>query len=62
MVHSTFLIDLRLEASTKLAYWPASSTYNSDIDDMLLFGHSAREAGEVVLVYIVFIVVRVWNV
>ena len=55
MVHSTFLIDLRLEASTKLAYWPASSTYDSDIDDMLLFGHSAREAGEAVFVCTEFI-------
>jgi len=47
MVHSTFLIDLRLEASTKLAYWPPSPTYDSDIDDMLLFRHSANEAGDI---------------
>ena len=50
MVHSTFLIDLRLEISTKLAYWPALANYNSDIDDILLFAHSAREAGRTAII------------
>ena len=45
MVHSTFLIDLRLETSTKLAYWPPLDNYKSDVDDILLFAHSVREAG-----------------
>jgi len=47
MVHSTILIDLRLEASTKLAYWPPLDNYKSDVDDILLFAHSAREAGTI---------------
>ena len=45
MVHSTFLVDLRLEASTKLAYWPPLANYKSDVDDILLFAHSARQSG-----------------
>ncbi|XP_070531927.1 procollagen galactosyltransferase 2-like [Ptychodera flava] len=43
MVHSTFLVDLRKAASEKLQFTPLES-YRGDIDDILTFAHSAREA------------------
>ncbi|XP_077986658.1 procollagen galactosyltransferase 2-like [Glandiceps talaboti] len=43
MVHSTYLIDLKRSASTKLQFTPLPS-YKGDFDDILLFAHSARQA------------------
>lgn len=45
MVHSTFLIDLRKEASRKLAFHPPHSEYNWAFDDIIVFAFSAQMAG-----------------
>ncbi|XP_060946463.1 procollagen galactosyltransferase 1 [Limanda limanda] len=44
MVHSTFLIDLRKEASTQLAFHPPHPEYNWAFDDIIVFAFSARMA------------------
>lgn len=46
MVHSTFLIDLRKEASRQLAFHPPHPEYNWAFDDIIVFAYSARMAGE----------------
>ncbi|CAO2637217.1 Procollagen galactosyltransferase 2 [Lemmus lemmus] len=45
MVHSTFLIDLRKEASTKLAFHPPHQDYTWTFDDIIVFAFSSRQAG-----------------
>ncbi|KAJ7332302.1 hypothetical protein JRQ81_014482 [Phrynocephalus forsythii] len=45
MVHSTFLIDLRKEASDKLAFYPPHQDYTWTFDDIIVFAFSARQAG-----------------
>lgn len=45
MVHSTFLIDLRKEASRQLAFHPPHSEYSWAFDDIIVFAFSARMAG-----------------
>lgn len=45
LVHCTYLIDLRTEASKSLAYWPAPKEYKWDLDDIILFSYSARKNG-----------------
>eukprot|EP00118_Oscarella_pearsei_P002938 m.12289 g.12289 ORF g.12289 m.12289 type:complete len:400 (+) comp23974_c0_seq1:521-1720(+) len=45
MVHSTFLIDLRLASSKLLAFDPPHYEYNNDEDDLLIFAHSVQKAG-----------------
>lgn len=44
MVHSTYLLDLRKEASRQLAFYPPHSEYSWAIDDVIVFAYSARMA------------------
>lgn len=44
MVHSTFLIDLRKEASRQLAFHPPHPEYDWAFDDIIVFAYSARMA------------------
>ncbi|XP_076000111.1 procollagen galactosyltransferase 1 [Genypterus blacodes] len=44
MVHSTFLIDLRKEASRQLAFHPPHAEYNWAFDDIIVFAFSVRMA------------------
>lgn len=46
MVHSTYLLDLRKEASRQLAFYPPHSEYSWAIDDVIVFAYSALMAGE----------------
>ncbi|EGW08696.1 Glycosyltransferase 25 family member 2 [Cricetulus griseus] len=45
MVHSTFLIDLRKEASNNLAFYPPHQDYTWTFDDIIVFAFSSRQAG-----------------
>ncbi|CAM9143101.1 unnamed protein product [Bubo scandiacus] len=45
MIHSTFLIDLRKEASTKLMFYPPHQDYTWSFDDITVFAFSSRQAG-----------------
>ncbi|XP_061539414.1 procollagen galactosyltransferase 2 isoform X1 [Phycodurus eques] len=45
MVHSTFLLDLRREASRDLAFYPPHPDYSWAFDDIMAFAFSARQAG-----------------
>lgn len=45
MIHSTMLIDLRKTISDQLRYNPPLPSYHGEEDDILVFAHSAREAG-----------------
>ncbi|KAB1261096.1 Procollagen galactosyltransferase 2 [Camelus dromedarius] len=45
MVHSTFLIDLRKEASDQLAFYPPHQDYTWAFDDIMVFAFSSRQAG-----------------
>ncbi|XP_077463352.1 procollagen galactosyltransferase 2 [Stigmatopora argus] len=45
MVHSTFLLDLRREASRHLAFYPPHPDYSWAFDDIMVFAFSARQAG-----------------
>lgn len=47
MVHSTFLIDLRKEASRQLAFHPPHPEYSWAFDDIIVFAFSARMAGTI---------------
>lgn len=49
MVHSTFLIDLRKEASDKLTFYPPHQDYTWTFDDIIVFAFSSRQAGTVCL-------------
>ncbi|XP_056624585.1 procollagen galactosyltransferase 1 [Triplophysa dalaica] len=44
MVHSTYLIDLRKEASRQLAFYPPHPDYNWAFDDIIIFAFSAQMA------------------
>nr|XP_017821500.3 procollagen galactosyltransferase 2 isoform X3 [Callithrix jacchus] len=44
MVHSTFLIDLRKEASDKLTFYPPHQDYTWTFDDIIVFAFSSRQA------------------
>ncbi|XP_035253694.1 procollagen galactosyltransferase 1 [Anguilla anguilla] len=44
MVHSTFLVDLRKEASRQLAFHPPHPDYTWAFDDIIIFAFSARMA------------------
>lgn len=46
MVHSTYLVDLRKEASRQLAFYPPHPEYSWTLDDVIVFAYSARMAGE----------------
>ncbi|KAM9762402.1 procollagen galactosyltransferase 2 [Menidia menidia] len=45
MVHSTFLLDLRREASRDLFFHPPHPDYSWAFDDIMVFAFSARQAG-----------------
>ncbi|XP_062962620.1 procollagen galactosyltransferase 2-like [Cynocephalus volans] len=45
MVHSTFLSDLRKEASDKLTFHPPHQDYTWTFDDIIVFAFSSRQAG-----------------
>ncbi|XP_055963968.1 procollagen galactosyltransferase 2 [Sorex fumeus] len=45
MVHSTFLVDLRKEASDLLAFYPPHLDYTWAFDDIMVFAFSSRQAG-----------------
>ncbi|KAE8619650.1 hypothetical protein XENTR_v10009886 [Xenopus tropicalis] len=44
MVHSTFLIDLRKEASQQLDFYPPHADYTWAYDDIIVFAFSCRQA------------------
>ncbi|XP_028828060.1 procollagen galactosyltransferase 1 [Denticeps clupeoides] len=44
MVHSTFLVDLRKEASQQLAFYPPHPDYSWAFDDIIVFAFSVRMA------------------
>ncbi|XP_077460689.1 procollagen galactosyltransferase 1 [Stigmatopora argus] len=44
MVHSTYLVDLRKEASRQLAFYPPHPDYSWALDDVIVFAYSARMA------------------
>uniref|UniRef100_A0A672I0X4 procollagen galactosyltransferase n=1 Tax=Salarias fasciatus TaxID=181472 RepID=A0A672I0X4_SALFA len=44
MVHSTYLLDLRKEASRLLAFYPPHPEYSWALDDVIVFAFSARMA------------------
>ncbi|XP_072513270.1 procollagen galactosyltransferase 1 [Salminus brasiliensis] len=44
MVHSTFLVDLRKQASSQLAFYPPHPDYSWAFDDIIVFAFSARMA------------------
>ncbi|XP_035031073.1 procollagen galactosyltransferase 1 isoform X2 [Hippoglossus stenolepis] len=44
MVHSTYLVDLRKEASRQLAFYPPHPEYSWALDDVIVFAFSARMA------------------
>lgn len=46
MVHSTYMVDLRKEASRQLAFYPPHPEYSWVLDDVIVFAYSARMAGE----------------
>ncbi|XP_053907778.1 procollagen galactosyltransferase 1 [Cuculus canorus] len=45
MVHSTFLLDLRKEASQALAFYPPHPDYTWAFDDIIVFAFSCKQAG-----------------
>ncbi|NWR81970.1 GT251 galactosyltransferase, partial [Centropus unirufus] len=45
MVHSTFLLDLRKEASRALAFYPPHPDYTWAFDDIIVFAFSCKQAG-----------------
>ncbi|NXO39219.1 GT252 galactosyltransferase, partial [Locustella ochotensis] len=45
MIHSTFLIDLRKEASAQLTFYPPHPDYTWTFDDIMVFAFSSRQAG-----------------
>lgn len=51
MVHSTFLIDLRKEASRQLAFHPPHPEYSWAFDDIIVFAYSVRMAGTETIQY-----------
>ncbi|KAI4883009.1 hypothetical protein NFI96_020591 [Prochilodus magdalenae] len=44
MVHSTFLVDLRKQATSELAFYPPHPDYSWSFDDIIVFAFSARMA------------------
>ncbi|NXD74951.1 GT253 glycosyltransferase, partial [Halcyon senegalensis] len=46
MVYATFLIDLRKEESSQLAFYPPHPNYTWAFDDIIVFAYSCQEAGE----------------
>lgn len=46
MVYATFLIDLRKEETSHLAFYPPHPNYTWAFDDIIVFAYSCQEAGE----------------
>ncbi len=46
MIHSTYLIDLQDDVAKQLQYYPPPSSYDGEVDDVLILAHSARVLGE----------------
>lgn len=46
MVYATFLIDLRKEETSQLAFYPPHPNYTWAFDDIIVFAYSCQEAGE----------------
>lgn len=44
MIHSTYLINMRVNTTDKLQYYPPLSNYNGEWDDILVFAFSAKTA------------------
>ncbi|XP_015706498.1 procollagen galactosyltransferase 1-like [Coturnix japonica] len=44
MVHSTFLLDLRKESSTRLRFYPPHPEYGWNLDDIIVFAFSCKMA------------------
>lgn len=55
MVHSTYLMDLRKEASRQLAFYPPHPEYSWALDDVIVFAYSARMAGELKAIELEFL-------
>ena len=49
MVHSTYLIELRDNKTNNFNLFPVPSTYAGEIDDILVFAHTARSLGELIV-------------
>ncbi|NXE46432.1 GT253 glycosyltransferase, partial [Casuarius casuarius] len=45
MVYATFLIDLRKEETSRLAFYPPHPTYSWSFDDIIVFAYSCQAAG-----------------
>nr|XP_047911812.1 inactive glycosyltransferase 25 family member 3 isoform X2 [Anser cygnoides] len=45
MVYATFLIDLRKEETSRLAFYPPHPNYTWAFDDIIVFAYSCQEAG-----------------
>eukprot|EP00111_Clytia_hemisphaerica_P009761 TCONS_00028618-protein len=45
MVHSTYLIELRNNKTDNLQFFPVVSSYENEVDDILVFAHTARNLG-----------------
>lgn len=46
MVHSTFLVSLRAEGATQLAFYPPHPNYTWPFDDIIVFAYACQAAGE----------------
>lgn len=53
MVHSTYLIHLRNNATDKLQFYPIEEAYTGALDDILIFADSAKRAG-CILVFVIY--------
>lgn len=62
MVHSTYLMDLRKEASRQLAFYPPHPEYSWALDDVIVFAYSARMAGELKAIELEFLCGRSFKV
>ncbi|KAM5328338.1 inactive glycosyltransferase 25 family member 3 isoform 2-T2 [Glossophaga mutica] len=45
MVHSTFLVSLRVEGAAQLAFYPPHPSYTWPFDDIIVFAYSCQAAG-----------------
>ena len=48
MIHSTFLINIQHNLTDKLQFYPVQDTYTVEIDDILVFAHTAKFAGNLI--------------
>ena len=45
VVHSAYLVDLRLQASSGLVFWPPAKGFNGPVDDVVQFSYSIKQQG-----------------